>query len=212
MGEDFIAECEKLFVPKANRREVFDELKKEFNETKDELRKATLFIYLNRHCFNGLCRYNGSGGFNVPVGKYDKPYFPRTELEKCCDKVRKFELHNKDFREIFDMVKNNDVVYCDPPYLPMSESASFDGYATGGFSLQDQIDLATCAEKVARKGATVVISNHYNWYSREIYTKMHKGKISTISVSRTISSNINKRTAVKEIIAVFNKGISNAKD
>lgn len=203
MGDEFIQECEKLFSAKNNKREVFDELKKEFNETKDKLRKATLFIYLNRHCFNGLCRYNGSGEYNVPFGKYDKPYFPREEFEKCHDKVKKFEIHNKDFREIFDMVEKDDIVYCDPPYFPMSESASFDSYSTGGFSLQDQIDLAACAEKAARKGATVVISNHCNWYSRQLYTEMYKGKVSMIEVARTISSKIDERNAVKEIIAVF---------
>lgn len=206
MGMEFVAECEKLFAAKNNKREVFDALKKEFNETDDKLRKATLFIYLNRHCFNGLCRYNGSGEYNVPFGKYDEPYFPKYEFEKCYEKVKKFTIHNKDFREIFDMVEKDDVVYCDPPYLPMSESASFDSYSTGGFSLRDQMDLADCAEKAAKKGATVVISNHNNWYSRQLYTDLYKGKVSTIEVSRTISSKIDKREAVKEIIAIFSKG------
>ena len=205
MGTEFIDECEKLFTDRNNTRGAFDRLKAEFNETKCPLRKATLFIYLNRHCFNGLCRYNSSGGYNVPFGRYAEPYFPRAEFEACLDKVKTFEVYRKDFRDIFNMVEKNDVVYCDPPYLPMSESANFDSYSIGGFSLQDQIDLADCAEKAARKGATVVISNHYNWYSRQLYTKLFHGRISAIEVSRTISSKTEKREAVKEIIAVFNK-------
>jgi DNA adenine methylase len=205
LGCDFIDECEKLFISENNRREAFDALKKEFNGTKDMTRKASLFIYLNRHCFNGLCRYNGSGGYNVPFGKYEKPYFPRKELEGCYEKVKRFDIHNEDFRNIFDMVKKGDVVYCDPPYLPTSATASFDGYIAGGFSLQDQIDLAECAEKASHKGAIVVISNIHNWYSQQIYTKMFEGKISTIDVARTISSKTDKRDAVKEVVAVFKK-------
>lgn len=205
MGNGFVDECEKLFCIDNNKREVFDNFKKEFNETKDELRKATLFIYLNRHCFNGLCRYNGSGKYNVPFGKYDKPYFPKQEFQKCIDQIKNFKIYNKDFRKIFDMVEKDDVIYCDPPYLPISESANFDSYSAGGFSLQDQIDLAMCADRATHKGATVIISNHYNWYSKQIYTEMCKSQISTISVARTISGKINERNTVKEIIAIFNK-------
>jgi DNA adenine methylase len=203
MGMDFVSECEALFKTSTNKRKCYDEFREEFNTTKDKLRKATLFIYLNRHCFNGLCRYNGSGEFNVPFGKYDKPYFPREEFEKCLEKVKTFQLHTKDFREMFEMVEEDDLVYCDPPYLPMSESANFDSYSVGGFDLRDQIELAECAEKAAEKGATVVISNHYNWYSRQIYTDLYGGKISKIQVSRTISSKTDKRDAVDEIVAVF---------
>ena len=205
MGMDFVEKCKKLFSIENNNRDVFNRLKKEFNNTNNKLRKATLFVYLNRHCFNGLCRYNGSGEYNVPFGKYEKPYFPSNEFEKSHEKVNKFQIYNKDFRDIFDLVRKDDVVYCDPPYLPMSESASFNSYSTGGFSLKDQIELAQCAEIAARQGAVVIVSNHSNWYSRQIYTNLHKGKISTIQVSRTISSKTNKRNSVGEIIAVFNK-------
>src|SRR5438034_26674 len=66
LGVKFIDECQSLFTPSTNKRKCFDELKAEFNVTKDKLRKATLFIYLNRHCFNGLCRFNSKGKFNVP--------------------------------------------------------------------------------------------------------------------------------------------------
>lgn len=205
MGMEFVGECEKLFKENTNNRQAFDKLKEEFNQTKDKLRKATLFVYLNRHCFNGLCRYNGSGEYNVPFGKIDKPHFPREEFEKCLDRVKKFEIHNKDFREIFSMVENGDVVYCDPPYLPLTSTAHFSGYSSGGFSFKDQLQLSECADIAAKKGATVIISNHYNWYSHQIYVEMFGAKISTIDVARTISSDIEKRDAVKEILAVFSK-------
>lgn len=204
-GVDFINACEELFVPKNNKREVFDKLKAEFNTTKDKFRKAILFIYLNRHCFNGLCRYNGSGEYNVPFGKYDVPYFPRKELEKCLPKIANFRIHGKDFREILDMVGKDDLAYCDPPYMPLSESANFDSYSVGGFTLKDQMDLAELAMKAAKRGAIVVVSNHYNWYAQQIYSKMYGAKTSSLDVSRTISSKTEERNSIKEILAVFKK-------
>ena len=74
------------------------------------------------------------------------------------------------------------------------------------YSLQDQIDLAQCAVQAARQGATVIVSNHYNWYTKEIYKTMFGAKIFTLDVSRTISGTADKRSAVKELIAVFAEG------
>ena len=157
-GMEFVAECEKLFIPENFNKDTYNALRQEFNTTKDKMRKAILFIYLNRHCFNGLCRYNAQNHFNVPIGKYPASiYFPKKEFTKCHDRVIKFEMHNADFREIFKLVQEGDVVYCDPPYLPISESANFDDYAAGGFTLRDQIDLAAHAQEATKKGATVVI-------------------------------------------------------
>ena len=203
--EDFVQSCKKLFDhPDANTREFFDSRKKELNSTDNKERKAHLFVYLNRHCFNGLCRYNGSNEFNVPFGKYDKPYFPEKELLSVVPIIENWTILRKDFREIFTMMEAGDVAYCDPPYVPVSESANFGSYSAGGFGLKDQFDLAENAQKASEKGVTVIISNHYNWYTKELYTKMFNGKIHKIQVSRTISSKVEKRESVGEIIAVFN--------
>lgn len=203
MGKDFIDLCKEMFVATYNTEEAFYTLRDEFNTTRSKVRKSVLLVYLNRHCYNGLVRYNASGEFNTPFGKYDEPYFPQEEMYACREKIGKFELHHEDFRAIFDLVKADDVVYCDPPYAPLSASASFDAYDSGGFALKDHIDLAQCAADAARRGATVVISNHYNWYTKELYKSMFGGKITTLDVSRTISGKTDKRDAVRELIAVF---------
>jgi len=201
----FINQCKELFIVDNNTEKQFNILKAEFNKTKQSLRKAALFVYLNRHCFNGLCRYNASGDFNVPVGRYNNPvYFPLQELTIGAEKINNFTIYNKDFREIFDLVKDGDLVYCDPPYVPTSTSANFSSYTSGGFEFKDQIDLALCAEKAMEKGAVIIISNHYNWYTKGLYSK---AKTYKIEVSRTISSKVEEREAVSEIIAVFNKSI-----
>jgi len=200
--EMFVAECKKLFTAHTNKEDAFYKLRQEFNETEDALRKSVLFVYLNRHCYNGLCRYNSDGGFNVPFGQYKEPYFPSDEFDKCSEKIsKKFKICCEDFRKVFSKVREGDVVYCDPPYLPMSESAAFDAYAAGGFSLQDHLDLADCSLRAAKGGATVIISNHWNWYSQQIYGKATK--IRKIQVSRTISGKTDNRKKVPEVIAIF---------
>lgn len=206
LSSEFVKDCEKLFTTENNTREIFDSLKAEFNSfPKNEIsyRKATLFIYLNRHCFNGLCRYNSTFDFNVPFGRYDKPKFPKEEMLACLDKIKTFEIKCCDFRSILAGALEGDVVYADPPYVPLSESANFDKYSAGGFGIYDHIDLAQGAYQAATRGATVVISNHYNWTTKSLYSELG-AKIVKLDVSRTINSNIDNRKPVKELIAIFN--------
>jgi DNA adenine methylase len=199
----FVNDCRELFIVDNNIKSTFNELKCEFNTTTDAYRKSVLFVYLNRHCFNGLWRYNLKGEFNVPFGKYDKPYFPQREFDEILGKIDSIQFHNEDFRTIFEMVQDGDVVYCDPPYLPLSTTSNFDNYTGNGFSLQDHEDLAQLAFNASQCGATVIISNHYNWYTNQIYNKKYGGKIDKFEVKRTLSSNIDKREPVMELLAIF---------
>jgi DNA adenine methylase len=195
--KDFVEECKRYFTPENNTKERYNELRNEFNKT----RNPVVFIYLNRHCFNGLCRYNSSGLFNVPFGKYTKPYFPRVEIDKARDKL--FQIYNKDFREIFKIVKEGDLIYSDSPYLPLSKTSNFDAYSKGGFSTKDHEDLAKCAEEAVEKGATVVVSNCYNDDAKRIYKN---AEINVLKVSRTISGEVSKRKPVEEMIAIYRRG------
>lgn len=205
MKEDFIKECKKLFIQENNTENRYYELRNEFNKTNNILRKSTLFVYLNRHCFNGICRYNSKGDFNTPIGEYEIVHFPQQEFNAALKHIEKFEIYNKDFREIFKIVNKNDLIYCDPPYLPISQSSNFNAYTKENFLLKDHLDLAECAKQAAEKGAMVIISNHYNWYSKQIYTCLYESRILKINVSRTVSSKIDKRKEVEEIIAIFRK-------
>ena len=102
-GMEFIRKAQCYFFHNSNNKEYFERKRKVFNGEIEcpsgipftDYVKATLFIYLNRHCFNGLCRYNNKGKFNSPFGKYKDPvYFPREEMEKSLVRVNKFEIHN----------------------------------------------------------------------------------------------------------------------
>ena len=81
-SEEFISFAGSLFTSENNSRPRHEELRDRFNSTRDVVEKSALFIYLNRHCFNGLTRYNLSGKFNVPFGRYAQPYFPSEEMRQ----------------------------------------------------------------------------------------------------------------------------------
>ena len=151
--------------------------------------RANLFVYLNRHCFNGLTRYDKSGEFNVPFGKYKSPYFPRREMENFISVFtgQSVEFSAGDFanENLYQKVDSTTVVYFDPPYLPLSDTANFSDYATGGFNYDDQVRLRDLAVSLANGGARVIISNHDTPTARELYSS---AQITSIDVGRTISA------------------------
>ena len=203
-GEDFMAECRELFAGVANSAEEFYRRREHFNRLEqDDPERAALFLYFNRHGYNGLIRYNSEGEFNVPFGRYAKPYFPEAEMRAFVEKTRNcaVEFRVADFRKTFVKVKKGDVVYCDPPYIPLSATANFTSYAGNLFGASEQADLAALAEKAGGKGIRVVISNHDAGAARELYKGAKYTR--TVSVRRFISCNGEKRDMVKELLAVY---------
>jgi DNA adenine methylase len=199
-GQGFISYCQELFVTENNTESAFYELRNEFNSTNDLRRKAALFVYLNRHCFNGLCRYNSKGGFNVPFGRYSKPTLPEKEMFCFYEKSKHAVFEVADFITTMEKAKSGDVVYCDPPYVPLSATSSFTSYSKGGFGLNEQNALADMAKKLHKRGVTVVISNHDTVFTNQVY---QPAKIITFNVQRFISSDTKNRNAVGELLAVF---------
>ncbi len=207
-GQDFIDDAKKYFCPEQNTPDAFYLNRAEFNDTTDTRLKATLFIYLNRHCFNGLCRYNSSGQFNVPFGKYKAPPFPEREMLAFCVKSKHASFTVSDFKSAMNAAKPGDVVYCDPPYVPLSATSNFTDYATGGFGMQDQQDLADLARELSARGVPVVISNHDTPWTRANYAP---AKILAFDVQRFISSDTANRGKAGEILALFSRNSSDAK-
>ena len=200
-GDRFIDDCAKLFTKKNNSANAFYPLREEFNTTRNRRRKAALFIYLNRHDYNGLCRYNASGGFNVPFGRYVAPRFPREEMHAFYALLQRCELRHADFRTVLAQAGAGDFVYCDPPYVPVSATAHFTAYAKAGFGPQDQRELAACCRAASRRGATVVLSNHDTTETRALYAEADE--IRELLVARHISCNSAKRTKVRELLAIY---------
>ena len=199
-GQDFILEAESLFGTSTNEEAAFYSFREEFNSTADLSRKAALFIYLNRHCFNGLCRYNSKGGFNVPFGRYSSPSFPMRELlyfsqksQSVTFKVCSFEVAMRDAIE-------GDIVYCDPPYVPLTSTSNFTDYTKEGFGKREQELLAHLALGLMQRGIPVVISNHDTPFTRAMYSV---AKITAFQVQRFISRDADNRGKASELIALF---------
>ncbi|HOS17113.1 MAG TPA: Dam family site-specific DNA-(adenine-N6)-methyltransferase [Bacteroidales bacterium] len=201
----FIDYAETFFVPKNNKEATYYRFRKKYNENLKSdpwaWETAALFIYLNKHGYNGLCRYNSKGEFNVPFGHKTKaPGFPRKELTAAMKLAQKMEISLGDFRIVFAGAKRGDVIYCDPPYVPLTDTASFTNYSTGGFTLQDQVDLADCARKATLKGIVTIISNHDTPFTRKLYSG---AKIVELKVQRSIGCKGKSRIKEKEILAIF---------
>lgn len=199
-GKEFIEYCKRYFLPLYNTEDNYYEVRNLFNTSSDTRLKSALFIYLNRHCFNGLCRYNSKGGFNVPFGRYKNPIFPEVQLSEFFHKSKKAIFQISDFRDTMDKAQKGDVVYCDPPYVPLSATSSFTDYSVGGFNVKDQLDLADMARKLQARGVHVVISNHNTEWTQQNYAP---ARLIAFDVQRFISSDIANRNKVSEILAVF---------
>ena len=166
-GETFVKYCRDYFTPASNREEEYYRFRSEFNRTGNKKQKAALFLYLNRHGYNGLCRYNSSGEFNTPFGRYVKPYFPEKEMLYFARKAQKATFACRDFRNTMAKAKPGDAVYCDPPYVPLSGTANFTEYSSGGFGLKSNKNWRKWPVSW-RRGIPVLLSNHDTAFVRQI--------------------------------------------
>ncbi|WP_337263344.1 MULTISPECIES: Dam family site-specific DNA-(adenine-N6)-methyltransferase [unclassified Serratia (in: enterobacteria)] len=164
------------------------------------LYRAAQFLYLNRHCFNGVCRYNLSGEFNVPFGHRKAPYFPEAEIHAFSEKAqaKKAIFLCCTFQESIRMAQAGDVIYCDPPYIPASATANFTGYHTDGFTSDQQRKLACMLRIAARRGRHVVASNSETAAALDLYSDF---SITAITARRSVSASATSRERVGEIIA-----------
>jgi DNA adenine methylase len=200
-GKEFANHARRFFDH--NDEETFYLYRERFNHpTKQwQLFHPHLFLYLNRHCFNGLCRFNKSGEFNVPYGRYKTVYFPEDELRHAVAVTQNAEIGNLDFVDIMNMATQGDVVYCDPPYIPLSATSAFTGYSKGGFSIDQQWSLVARAERLRDRGVTVIISNNDTPLARKMYK--NADKLKKVLVSKRISCKGDGRKKSGELIAVY---------
>jgi DNA adenine methylase len=203
--DGLLAEARGLFTPTHNSPDAYLGLRAEFNGLPvGEVARAARFLYLNRHGFNGLCRYNAAGGFNVPFGRYAGPKLPEAEIRtihRRLAEAERVDLLHVDFRAVFaEHLRVGDVVYADPPYVPLSATASFTSYAREGFGAADQQALADAAREAARRRIPVILSNHDLPSVRALYAG---ASVTSFPVRRTISRDPATRRGVAEVLATF---------
>jgi len=167
--------------------------------------RAAQLIFLNRTCFNGLYRVNSKGEFNSPAGDYENPTICDEQNLLAVHQVLQIAVIKKaDFKEVVNDLKASSFVYFDPPYRPISKTASFKAYSKHDFTDNEQIQLANLFRKLDKKGNLLMLSNsdpknhdpNDNFFD-EIYRDYN---IIRIPAKRMINSDPTKRGAINEIV------------
>lgn len=162
-----------------------------------EVFKAARFIYLNKTCYNGLCRYNSKGHFNTPMGNYKNPKIYDKELIFSVHKALKNVLiTNNDFESALLKVKKGDFIYFDPPYFPLNKTSSFVNY-TDNFLAKEQIRLYELFKILDFEGVKVLQSNSNTQFIKELYKDF---EIIEINSKRAINCKGDRRGKITELI------------
>lgn len=168
-------------------------------EPEDNLKIATRLIFLNKTCFNGLWRVNSKGKFNVPYGHHKNPsLFDKDNLEECSRRLNGATISNSEFDEAVSSAQAGDLVYFDPPYIPLNLTSSFSQYSKNDFGISNQQSLAKCISNLTAKGVHVILSNSDTPQTREIFGDVLQ--LRRLLMTRFISASGAKRNAVYEVI------------
>ncbi|CRY83969.1 DNA adenine methylase [Yersinia intermedia] len=195
-------ECVKSLFSQCTTAEQYSKRRDEFNKLKSEcIRKAALFFYLNRAGYNGLCRYNIKGEYNVPFGQPISYKVPEEAFNYLCFKLAAVEVTRAPYELLLPKTGQGDQIYCDPPYAKLNAS-SFTKYSGNEFTKEDQTQLADLLVEAHGRGAKVGISNNLTPVTEELY-RSRGFKIYTTDTYRSIAAAGTVRTRVKEILAVL---------
>jgi DNA adenine methylase len=172
-------------------KEYYAKAREKLSDTEDPVEIASLFIYLNKTCYNGLYRVNQSGIFNVPIGRYEDPkIIDADNLRNCSKFLANVDIFQHGFSQI--KTKQGDFVYFDPPY-----HKTFSGYDSSGFGDKEHKELAIFCKELDRQGVLFMLSNSDTPLIRKLYTDFH---MRNVDASRFISSKGNERKKENELI------------
>ena len=197
----------------ANQKDFYIETRKQFNHDKLSgfgINTAAKLIFLNKTCYNGLYRVNSKNEFNVPFGGYENPRIcDPGNLLAASAVLQKAEIICGDFETSSKYIKKKTFVYCDPPYRPLSPTASFTGYSKDSFFEQDQIRLAKFCGNVHAKGARLLLSNSdpKNEDPKDTFFQSHYPQevgfwIDTVRANRAINCKATRRGKINELLVV----------
>ncbi|MEA5619857.1 DNA adenine methylase [Cronbergia sp. UHCC 0137] len=174
------------------------------------LEQSARFIYLNKTCFNGLYRVNSQGKFNVPLGRYKNPGICQEDVLRMASKALSgVKIAQADFTQVLDYAtSDNDFVFFDPPYYPVSTTSYFTAYSRYCFDESQQIKLKDVFEKLVARGVKVMLCNSDCSFIRNLY---HDFYIYDISAARSINSNGKNRGKIGEVLVSSHKRLPNKK-
>lgn len=210
---DLLAKYQSAYVPFGQeerksyymaKRERFNDLKVNGNESAN-IEKAALMIFLNKTCFNGLYRVNKKGLFNVPMGSYKNPLIcDETNLRAVSKKLQDVTIVCGDYRKSADFIDENTFVYFDPPYRPITDTASFTAYTENLFNDEEQVKLAKFVNEMHKRGAKIVVSNsdpkNINADDNFFDNIYSSHKIKRVDATRMINCQAQARGKIKELL------------
>lgn len=165
-----------------------------------DVERAARFVFLNRTCYNGLYRVNRKGQFNVPFGRYRNPTIcDANNLQVVSHSLQGVVLEVGDFCRCLEWAGPGDFVYLDPPYHPLSKTASFTSYTQASFGMKDQQRLAAVFEELNQRGCQIMLSNSYTRSIQQLYEGHEQVQV---QATRAINSKPDQRGAVPELLVM----------
>lgn len=203
---DFLGEVEKIDDAMwDDGKEYYYAMRQHYN---DKLMKseydpelAALFVFLNKHCFNGLYRVNGKGLFNVPYNNSRSKSCDKDTIMAISDYLSNVEIMEGDFAVPCADAKEGDFIFIDSPYAPLNPT-SFESYTKEGFDIESHERLADLFDELTERGCRCMLTNH----NTELINKLYgdKGyKIDVVSVKRMINSDASNRKGEEVIICNY---------
>ncbi len=188
------------------KKEYYYEKRTLFNSRKSsKTEQSTLFIFLNRTCFNGLYRVNRKNEFNVPIGSYKRPMIcDKDNILAVSEALQKVEILCGDFEQTLPYAIENSLFYFDPPYKPLSETSSFNSYAKDDFNDDEQIRLRDFCRQLDYLNHTWILSNsdvkgknETDNFFDDLYADF---QIKRVFAKRSINANPEKRGVLTELL------------
>lgn len=184
-GKDYYYSLRELYNDKLMRGELDVEL-------------AALFVFMNKHCFNGLYRVNGKGLFNVPYNNSKRESIDVESIFQISEYLKKVTILQGDFEEACYNTGKGDFVFLDSPYAPLNPT-SFESYTKEGFDIESHKRLANLFDRLTKKGCYCMLTNHNTEFINELYGNKEY-KMDVVSVKRMINSDASKRRGEEVII------------
>lgn len=180
-------------------KEYYYAIREEDPQEMDSVARAAWLIYLNKTCYNGIYRVNLKGRFNVPYGNRKAKIYDATNLRQISVLLKNVELLPQSYEKTLDRAEPRDFVYLDPPYHPLSKTASFTKYTKQPFAEDDQLNLAKEFERLTNLGCKVMLNNSYTDLITNLYGNY---RIEVLAARRYINSDPNGRKAIKESLVL----------
>jgi len=182
-----------------NDRDVFYEIRNQNFHELTPINAAVRMLYLNKTCFNGLYRVNKKGGFNVPFANYKNPSFYSEENVLAASRqLKNGEIKLSSFESLAEInITQDDFVFFDPPYVPVSKYSDFKRYNKEQFNLEQHETLSNLFSELSKKGVKLILTNSDTEIVKELYSGY---QYITVEAKRNINSDGSKRKANELII------------